>query len=65
MGAIMYENKWTRARPELAKRIQQLVADGYDRTEISTKLGINRYLVDRLRGGTEPEGGMPMRPRSR
>lgn len=61
----MFENKWTRAQPELVKRVQQLVAGRYDRTEISRKLGISRYLVDRLRGGTEPQGGMPMRHRSR
>jgi hypothetical protein len=57
----VYENKWTRAQPKLAKHVQQLVADGYSRLEIATKLGIKRYTVDRLRGGTEPEGGMPMR----
>ena len=57
---MRYENKWTRAEPELAARVQDLVQDGYDRPTISRKLGISRYKTDRLRGGTEPEGGMPM-----
>jgi hypothetical protein len=57
----VYENKWTRAQPELAKRVQQLVANEYSRPEIAAKLGITCYMIDRLRGGTEPEGGMLMR----
>lgn len=57
----MPENRWTRGDPELARRVKELVALGYNRQEISEKLRISRYRVDRLRGGTEPEGGVPMR----
>ena len=60
----MYDTKWTRAQPALARRVQELVTAGHDRADIAAKLRISRYLVDRLRGGTEPEGGMPMKLRS-
>jgi hypothetical protein len=50
-----------KAQPELARRVQELVRLGYNRQEISNKLKISRYAIDRLRGGTEPEGGVPIR----
>jgi hypothetical protein len=56
----MTENKWTRGQPELARRVRELVGQGYSRPAIATKLKISRYMIDRLRGGTEPEGGVPM-----
>ena len=58
---MMYENEHTRRKPELARRVQQLVSEGYNRKELEAKLRISRYEIDRLRGGTEPQGGMPMR----
>ena len=65
----MYDNKWTRAQPALARprsldQSRKLVTAGHDRADIAARLRIRRYLVDRLRGATEPEGGMPMKLRS-
>ena len=44
----MSQNKWTRGQPELATRVQELVRRGKNRSEISDKLSISRYMVDRF-----------------
>jgi hypothetical protein len=59
-----YQNRWTEAQPHLARQVQELVSAGYGRPEIAEKLGLTEYKVDRLRGGTEPQGGMPMKTRT-
>ena len=50
----MYENKWTRAQPALAKRVQELVAAGHDRADIALKLRISRTWSIGCAAGRSP-----------
>lgn len=50
----------TGAQRALSLRLRPQRQTVLSRARTMQRLRISRYMVDRLRGGTEPEGGMPM-----